>query len=93
MWGCIKAPLGSSLVTKPSSGGTFGWAKGARNAFSGARFFNHLPCQLGLYLGLLGNSEPGGSSCMWGCIKAPLGVLLYPKPSFGGTFGWSKEKE
>ena len=26
---------------------------------------------------------------MWGCVRAPLGVQLYPKPYSGGTFGWA----
>ena len=44
-----------------------------------------------LCLGMLGNSEPGGSSCMWGCVKAPLGSSLVPKAFLWGHF-WMGEK-
>ena len=79
------------MYPKPSLGGTFGWSKGTRNAFSGALFFSLLPCRLGIYLGLLRNSEPGGASCMWGCVKAPLGDSLVPKAFLWGHF-WMGEK-
>ena len=76
MWGSVKAPWGVHLYPKPSFGDTLGWSKGACNAFSGARVFSLLPCRLVIYLALLGKIEPGGSSCMWGCVKAPLGSSL-----------------
>ena len=90
MWGCLKATLGSSVVPKASFGGTFGCLKVSCKAFSGARFFSGLPCRLGLYLVLLGKSEPGRSSCMWGCLKAPLGSSLVPKAFLWGHF-WMGE--
>ena len=74
------------MYAKPSFGGTFGWSKGACNAFSGARFFSLLPCWLGICLGILGNSEPGGSSCMWGCVKAPRGTSDLLKTLVWGHF-------
>ena len=91
MWGCVQTPLGSHLYPMPSFVDTFGWFKGVCNAFSGARFFTLLPCRLGIYLGLLGKIEPEGSSCMWGCVKAPLGSSLVPKAFLWGHF-WMGEK-
>ena len=81
------------MYPKPSFGGTFGWAKRACNAFSGARFFSLLPCRLWLCLVLLEKSKPGGSSGMWGCMKAPLGSTVVPKAFLWGHFwvgewGW-----
>ena len=35
-------------------------------------------------------SEPGGSSCMWGCVKAPLGSSVVPKAFLWGHF-WMGE--
>ena len=78
------------MYPKPSFGDTFGWSKGACNAFSGARVFSLLLCRLVRYLGLLVNSEHRGSSCMWGCVKAPLGISLVPKAFLWGHF-WMGE--
>ena len=67
------------MYPKPSFGDTFGWSKGARNAFPGACFFTRLRCRLGLRFGFLRNSKTGASSCIWGCVKAPLGSSVVPK--------------
>ena len=90
MWGCVKLPWGVHLYPKPSFGGTFGWAKGSCNAFFEARFFSLLLLRLGLYIVLQWKSEPGGSSFMWVCIKAPLGSSLVPIDFIWGPF-WMGE--
>ena len=74
------------MYPKPSFGGTFAFSKGACNEVSGARFFSLLPCRLVIYLALLGNSEPGRSSCIWGCVKAPRGTSDVPKAFLWGHF-------
>ena len=80
------------MYPKPSFGGTFGWSKETCNAFSEARIFSLHPLRLGLYLGLRKKSEPGGSSCMWGFKKAPLGSSLVLKAFLWGHF-WIGEKD
>ena len=91
MWGSVKAPLGSSVVPKAFLCGHFWMGERARNSFSRAWFFSLDPRQLGIYLGLLRKSEPGGSRCMWGCVKAPLGSSLVPKAFLWGHL-WMRER-
>ena len=90
MWGCIKAPLGSSLVPKAFLWG-HSWMgeRGLKRFLCGPSFQSSAMLARVIFRVAL-KSDHGGSSCMWGCIKAPWGVHLYPKPSSGGTLGWSK---
>ena len=64
--------------------------KGLGMRFLGPEF-SVVSSRLGICLVLLGKSEPGGSSCMWGCIKAPLGSSLVLKAFLWGRV-WMGEK-
>ena len=90
MWGCIKAPLGSSLVPKAFLWGHF-WMgeRGLKRFFCGPSFQSSAMLARVIFRVAV-KSEHGGSSCMWGCVKAPLGSSLVPKAFLWGHF-WMGE--
>ena len=90
MWGCVKAPLGSSVVPKAFLWGQFWMGEwGLKRIFWSPSFQSSAMVTRGLFW-LLVNSEQGGSSCMWGCVKAPLGSSVVPKAFLWGHF-WMGE--
>ena len=86
MWGCIKAPLGSSLVLKAFLWGHFCVGEMGSESVFWSPSFQLSPFPARAILELFGNSEHGGSSCMWGCIKAPLGSSVVLKAFLWGHF-------
>ena len=90
MWGCIKAPLGSSLVPKAFLWGHFWMGEwGLKRFFCGPSFQSSAMVARVIFRVAV-KSEHGGSSCMWGCVKAPLGSSDVPKAFLWGHF-WMGE--
>ena len=86
MWGCVKAPLGSSLVPKAFLWGHFWMGKWSLKLFfCGPSFQSSAMLARGIFRVAV-KSEHGGSSCMSGCVKAPLGSSLVPKAFLWGHF-------
>ena len=90
MWGCVKAPLGSSLVPKAFLWGHFCMVQRGLQRISWGLIFQSSSMTARAMFRDSGNREPGGSSCMWGCVKAPLGSSLVPKAFLWGHF-WMSE--
>ena len=85
-----RSPGEFSFTQSLPLGALLDGTKMAWNEFSVARIFSRLPCRLVLCIVLLGKSEPGGSSCMRGCIKSPLASSVVPKAFLWGHF-WMGE--
>ena len=66
--------------------GHFWLGKRTLYAFSRALFLICIPCWVELCFWLLRKGEDRGSSCMFGCVKAPLGSSFVPKVLLWGYF-------
>ena len=86
MWGCIKAPLGSSLVPKAFLWGHFWMGEKGSLRISWGLIFQSSSMPARAMFRDARKQQPGGSSCMWGCVKAPLGSSLVPKAFLWGHF-------
>jgi len=91
MWGCIKAPLGSSDVPKAFLWGHFWMGEsGLKRIFCGPSFQSSAMVARVIFRGAV-LREHGGSCCMWGGVKAPLGSSDVPKAFLWGHF-WMGER-
>ena len=90
MWGCIKAPLGSSVVPKAFLWGHFWMGEWGLKRIFWSPIFQSSAMLARVIFRVAVKSEQGGYSCVWACIKAPLGSSVVPKAFLWGHF-WMGE--
>ena len=91
MWGCVKAPLGSSLVPKAFLWGHFWMGEMGLQRISWGLIFQSSSMPARAIFRDARKQRTRRVSCMWGCVKPPLGSSLVPKAFLWGHF-WMGEK-